>query len=43
MIPLIGRARERAHLDAALEWIGQGGLVVALDGEPGIGKSRLLA
>ena len=41
--PLIGRARERELLDAALERIGEGGLVVAVDGEPGIGKSRLLA
>ena len=43
MTPLIGRARERALLDAALERIGKGGLVAAVDGEPGIGKSRLLA
>ena len=43
MTPLIGRAPERKLLDAALERIGEGGLVVAVDGEPGIGKSRLLA
>ena len=43
MTPLVGRSRERALLDQALERIGDGGLVVAIDGEPGIGKSRLLA
>ncbi|HKG64792.1 MAG TPA: AAA family ATPase [Solirubrobacteraceae bacterium] len=41
---LVGRTRERAALADALSALraGQGG-VVALEGEPGIGKSRLLA
>ena len=38
--PLIGRAREREALAAALD--ARSG-IVALEGEPGIGKSRLLA
>ena len=38
--PLIGRAREREAIDAALA--ARGG-ILALEGEPGIGKSRLLA
>ena len=40
----IGRLAERAQLDAALQSLlaGQGGLVV-VEGEAGIGKSRLLA
>jgi DNA-binding NarL/FixJ family response regulator len=40
---LVGRAPELAALDAALERIRGGGQVVAISGEPGIGKSRLLA
>ena len=42
---LVGRTREREALDDALARLtaGAGGLVVALEGEPGIGKSRLLA
>ena len=42
---LVGRQRERAALDHALERLGGGaaGLVLAIEGEPGIGKSRLLA
>jgi DNA-binding SARP family transcriptional activator len=42
--PLIGRVRELSALDAALgqAWSGAGG-VVAILGEAGIGKSRLLA
>jgi DNA-binding NarL/FixJ family response regulator len=42
---LIGRTRERELLSVALSEsrAGGGGLVVAISGEPGIGKSRLLA
>ena len=42
--PLVGRAAERDALDAALARLraGTGGVVV-VEGEPGIGKSRLLA
>ena len=42
--PLIGRAAERRRLDAHLESLvaGSGGLVV-IEGEAGIGKSRLVA
>ena len=41
-LPLLGRARELADLDATLEETaaGRGGLVL-LTGEPGIGKTRL--
>ena len=41
-LPLLGRARELAELDATLEdaTAGHGGLVL-LTGEPGIGKTRL--
>ena len=41
-LPLLGRARELADLDATLEdtAAGRGGLVL-LTGEPGIGKTRL--
>ena len=41
-LPLLGRARELADLDATLEETsaGHGGLVL-LTGEPGIGKTRL--
>jgi tetratricopeptide (TPR) repeat protein len=41
-LPLLGRARELADLDATLEeaTAGHGGLVL-LTGEPGIGKTRL--
>jgi DNA-binding NarL/FixJ family response regulator len=43
--PLIGRTQERAALAAALERLqaGEGGGVIAIGGEPGIGKSRLVA
>lgn len=42
--PLIGRAREREAIDDALERLRAGtGGIVAIEGEPGIGKSRLLA
>src|SRR4051812_42734931 len=41
---LVGRARERASIGAALAALGAGGgRVLLLVGEPGIGKSRLLA
>jgi DNA-binding CsgD family transcriptional regulator len=41
--PLVGRARELAELDRALERVGEGRpWLVELFGEPGIGKSRLL-
>src|SRR5262245_11841973 len=45
MASLVGRAVELAALDAAVERLlgGAGGQVVAIGGEPGIGKSRLLA
>ncbi len=40
---LVGRAREREAIAAALRALpAQPGTVVALEGEPGIGKSRLL-
>jgi len=39
----VGRDRELDHLDRALEQAGRGhGQVVALVGEPGVGKSRLV-
>jgi DNA-binding NarL/FixJ family response regulator len=42
--PLIGRAREREAIADALERLRAGtGGIVAIEGEPGIGKSRLLA
>ncbi|MET0973851.1 MAG: ATP-binding protein, partial [Thermoleophilaceae bacterium] len=42
--PLIGRAGEREAIDDALERLRAGtGGIVAIEGEPGIGKSRLLA
>jgi len=41
--PLVGRARELAAIDSALDRIAEGRpWVVELFGEPGIGKSRLL-
>lgn len=43
--PLVGRARERARLHARLERLcafGEGGVIV-VEGEAGIGKSRLVA
>jgi DNA-binding CsgD family transcriptional regulator len=45
MAQLVGRTSERAALAAALERVRAGatGQVVAIAGEPGIGKSRLLA
>jgi ABC-type transport system substrate-binding protein/class 3 adenylate cyclase len=42
--PLVGRERELGELEAKLEALLQGaGAVVSITGEPGIGKSRLLA
>jgi class 3 adenylate cyclase/tetratricopeptide (TPR) repeat protein len=42
--PLVGRDRELSLLSAALETLRQGrGGVVVLQGEPGMGKSRLIA
>jgi len=42
--PLVGRAHERAALDGALDALAAGASrVVLVEGEPGIGKSRLLA
>ena len=42
--PLVGRARERAAIAGALEDLrARPGGIVAIEGEPGIGKSRLLA
>jgi ATP/maltotriose-dependent transcriptional regulator MalT len=40
---LVGRAPELAAVGAALARVRDGGQVVAIGGEPGIGKSRLLA
>ena len=41
--PLVGRAAEREAIAAALETIRAGeGVILAIEGEPGIGKSRLL-
>jgi ABC-type transport system substrate-binding protein/class 3 adenylate cyclase len=42
--PLVGRAQELAALSEALDGLLEGrGAVVAITGEPGIGKSRLVA
>src|SRR5215207_4422774 len=42
--PLVGREREREAIAAALERLrGGAGGVITIEGEPGIGKSRLLA
>jgi DNA-binding NarL/FixJ family response regulator len=40
--PLVGRACEREALTAALSSAGGGAAIVVIEGEPGIGKSRLL-
>jgi DNA-binding NarL/FixJ family response regulator len=41
---LVGRARERAAIDGVLAGLEAGaGAVVVIEGEPGIGKSRVLA
>src|SRR5262245_43006331 len=43
-VSLVGRTSERAALDAALSRLRDGAAeVVTIGGEPGIGKSRLLA
>jgi ATP/maltotriose-dependent transcriptional regulator MalT len=44
LAPLVGRTREREEIAGALEAVraGEPG-IVAIEGEPGIGKSRLLA
>ena len=42
-LPLVGREQECQRLEAALAGLGQGGQVLLLQGEAGIGKSRLLA
>jgi hypothetical protein len=42
LAPFVGRDRELSQLHQALEWAGSGhGQLVALVGEPGVGKSRL--
>src|SRR5215470_15240661 len=41
--PLLGRDAETGLLASLLDGIGDGGGALALSGEPGIGKSRLLA
>jgi class 3 adenylate cyclase/tetratricopeptide (TPR) repeat protein len=42
LAPFVGRDRELSQVHQALEWAGGGhGQVVALVGEPGVGKSRL--
>ena len=43
MTPLVGRVREIEALEAVIATVGRGGLIVAISGEPGIGKSRSLA
>lgn len=42
-LPLVGRDDECRRVDAALAGLAQGGQVLLLQGEAGIGKSRLLA
>jgi DNA-binding SARP family transcriptional activator/predicted ATPase len=39
--PLVGRAMERVELMEAFAQVGRDGFVVVLEGEPGIGKTRL--
>ena len=41
--PLLGRDAEIERLTSLLDGIGEGGGALVLSGEPGIGKSRLLA
>src|SRR3954468_1416898 len=41
--PLLGRAQEQSLLTSILDGIGDHGQALVLRGEPGIGKSRLLA
>ncbi|MGI8825816.1 MAG: ATP-binding protein [Chloroflexota bacterium] len=42
LLPLVGRAREWDALAGAFEAMRRGGHVVALEGEAGVGKTRLL-
>ena len=43
LAPFVGRDRELTQLHQALEWAGSGhGQLVAVVGEPGVGKSRLV-
>jgi DNA-binding NarL/FixJ family response regulator len=41
-VPLVGRRRELAAAAAALHALGRGARFVAVSGEPGIGKTRML-
>ncbi|HWM11182.1 MAG TPA: AAA family ATPase [Solirubrobacteraceae bacterium] len=41
--PLLGRAQEQSLLSSLLDGVGDRGQALVLRGEPGIGKSRLLA
>ncbi|HYM83075.1 MAG TPA: BTAD domain-containing putative transcriptional regulator [Candidatus Dormibacteraeota bacterium] len=40
--PLVGRAAELAAIDAVIRETGSAGRLVVIEGEPGIGKTRLL-
>ncbi len=41
VLPLVGRERELERIEAVLRGIGPDGRLVVLEGEPGIGKTRL--
>ena len=43
MLPLVGRERELGVLDGLVDAVGDGGSAMVVCGEPGIGKSALLA